>query len=130
MRLSPFARLLAVALLMIPPARADDLSVSAAPPVVVRTVPEAGALGVDPSLKEIKVTFSKEMTDGSWSVANYSPGNAPKVVGKIKYDDDRKTFTVPVKLEPGHCYAIWLNPPRDSRTSRTPTPAPPCRISS
>lgn len=93
-------------------ARGDDLAIASAPPVVVKTVPEAGTNGVDPKLKEIKVTFSKEMTDGSWSWANFSPGNAPKVVGKPHYADDKRTCVLPVSLEPGRCYAIWVNTPR------------------
>ena len=47
--------------------KADDVSLASVPPVVVKTVPEAGADGVDPKLDEIKVTFSKDMQDGSWS---------------------------------------------------------------
>jgi hypothetical protein len=39
----------------------DQLSVATAPPVVVRTIPQAGSDNVDPSLTEIKVTFSKDM---------------------------------------------------------------------
>ena len=93
-------------------ARGDDLAIASAPPVVVKTVPESGTAEVDPKLTEIKVTFSKEMTDGSWSWASFSPGNAPKVVGKPKYADDKRTCILPVKLEPGRCYAIWLNTAR------------------
>jgi RNA polymerase sigma-70 factor (ECF subfamily) len=90
----------------------DDLSISSAPPVVVKTVPEAGSAEVDPNLAEIRVTFSKEMTEGSWSWSNYSPGNAPRVVGKPRFADDKRTCILPVKLEPGHAYAMWLNSPR------------------
>ena len=36
-------------------------------PVVVKTVPEAGSKDVVPGEMEIKITFSKEMADGSWS---------------------------------------------------------------
>ena len=43
------------------------LSLETAPPVVVKTVPEAGARDVSSGIVEIKVTFSKEMTDKSWS---------------------------------------------------------------
>jgi hypothetical protein len=37
------------------------------PPVEVKTVPESGAKDVAPGTVEIRVTFSKEMTDNSWS---------------------------------------------------------------
>ena len=37
------------------------------PPVVVEILPKVGAADVDPRLREIRVTFSKKMTDRSWS---------------------------------------------------------------
>lgn len=33
----------------------------------------------------------------------------PKTTGKPHYDSDHRTCILPVKLEPGHTYAIWLN---------------------
>ena len=93
-------------------ARGDDLAIASAPPVVVKTVPESGTAGVDPKMTEIKVTFSKEMTGGSYSWINFSPGNAPKVVGKPRYADDNRTCILPVSLEPGRCYALWINTTR------------------
>jgi RNA polymerase sigma-70 factor (ECF subfamily) len=89
--------------------RAEDLTVATAPPVVVKTVPQAGATDVDPNLKEIKVTFSKNMTDDSWSWAQLSDETFPKVDGKPKYEKDKRTCVLPVKLQPGKAYAIWLN---------------------
>ena len=82
-----------------------------APPVVVKTVPEAGADEVDPKLEEIKVTFSKDMRDGSWSWSSFGKENFPKIKdgGKPKYLADRRTAVLPVKLEPGKTYALWLN---------------------
>ena len=41
--------------------RADEVTLESVPPVVVKTVPEAGGNDVDPKLTEIKVTFSKDM---------------------------------------------------------------------
>lgn len=114
-RTAPAATIAALALAFTGPAataRADDLALASAPPVVVKTVPAAGSEGVDPNLKEIAITFTKEMADGSYSVVNYSPGNAPKFAGKPRYSDDKKTCFVPVKLEPGRCYAVWLNTTR------------------
>ena len=87
----------------------DEVTLATAPPVVVRTVPEAGSDGVDPRLSEIKVTFSKDMLDGSWSWATFGKENFPKVAGKPKYLDDKRTSVLPVKLEPGKTYALWLN---------------------
>jgi RNA polymerase sigma-70 factor (ECF subfamily) len=90
-------------------ALADEVSIETAPPVVVKTVPEAGSSGVDAALGEIKVTFSKDMQDGSWSWSTLSKESFPTIDGKPKYLDDKRTCTLPVKLEPGKTYAIWLN---------------------
>ena len=92
-----------------PAAPADDITLESVPPVVVKTIPEAGAGEVDPKLTEIKVTFSKEMKDGSWSWATLSRETFPKADGKPKYLADRRTCVLPVKLEAGKTYAIWVN---------------------
>ncbi len=84
------------------------------PPVVLKTVPEEGALDVDPSLKEIKVTFSKEMQNGSWSWVTLSKETFPELTGNPSYDKDKRTCKLPVKLEPGKTYAIFLNSQRFS----------------
>src|SRR5438309_6756722 len=85
--------------------RADDITLESVPPVVVKTVPEAGAAGVDPKLTEIKVTFSKDMRDGTWSWATLSKESFPKVDGESKYLADKRTCVLPVKLESGKTYA-------------------------
>src|SRR5262249_60786823 len=90
-------------------AGADDVTLESVPPVVVKTVHEAGAGDVDPKLTEIKVTFSKDMKDDSWSWAMISKESFPKMDGKPKYLADKRTCVLPVKLEPGKTYAIWLN---------------------
>jgi hypothetical protein len=74
--------LLAVALLMAGVAKAggaDEITLSAAPAVVVKTVPEAGSSDVDASVKEIKVTFSKAMKDNSWSWSTASENTFPEL---------------------------------------------------
>jgi len=88
---------------------ADEVSVKTAQPVVVRTVPQAGSTDVDPKTAEIKVTFSKDMEDGSWSWSQLSEETFPKMIGKPSYLKDKRTCVVKVKLEPGKTYAIWLN---------------------
>lgn len=93
-------------------AQAEDVTLEAVPPVVVKTVPEAGAADVDPGLTEIKVTFSKAMQDGSWSWSTLSKESFPKLDGKPKYLEDQRTCVVSVALEPGKTYAIWLNSPK------------------
>ena len=86
-----------------------DLTVNTAPPVVVKTVPVAGTADVDPGLKEIRVTFSKEMRGDSFSVIVASKETFPKLAGKAKFAADKRTFVLPVQLEPGKTYAMWFN---------------------
>jgi RNA polymerase sigma-70 factor (ECF subfamily) len=93
-------------------ARADEVSLDSVPPVVVKTIPAAGAGDVDPKLTEIKVTFSKDMQDGSWSWSTLSKESFPKVTGKPKYLADKRTCVLPVKLEPGKTYVLWVNSER------------------
>ena len=85
------------------------ISVRALPPVVVKTVPPAGATDVDPALREITVTFSKEMMEGSFSACTVLEENFPKLAGDLHYQADRRTCVLPVKLEPGKAYALWFN---------------------
>jgi RNA polymerase sigma-70 factor (ECF subfamily) len=82
------------------------------PPVVVKTVPQSGDTQVDPATKEIQVTFSKKMGDGSWSWVQISRETFPEAAGKIHYQEDGKTCAMPVKLQPGRTYVVWLNAPK------------------
>jgi RNA polymerase sigma-70 factor (ECF subfamily) len=90
-------------------AGADDISVESAPPVIVKTLPQAGAADIDAKTTEIQVTFSKDMMDQSWSWSQLSDDTFPRITGKPKYLKDKRTCVVSVKLEPGKTYAIWLN---------------------
>jgi RNA polymerase sigma-70 factor (ECF subfamily) len=90
-------------------AEPTQLSVAALPPVVVRTVPQSGDTKVAPSITEISVTFSKTMKDASWSWSQMSDESFPKTTGKPHYLADGKTCVLPVELEPGKTYVIWLN---------------------
>ena len=86
------------------------VSVETAPPVVVSTVPQSGATDVDAAaVTELKVTFSKEMEPGNFAWARFGKDTFPTTTGKPKFLDDKKTCVLPVKLEPGHPYVIWLN---------------------
>ena len=90
-------------------ARSADVTIESVPPVVVKTVPKAGTGDVDPKLTEIKVTFSKDMQDGSWSWSTLSKESFPRVTGKPKFLAKGRTCVLPVKLQPGKTYAIWIN---------------------
>ena len=90
-------------------AEPTELSVATLPPVVVKAVPQSGDTKVDSSTAEIRVTFSKKMTDRSWSWSQVSAESFPKMTGKPHYLADGKTCVLPVALEPGKTYVIWLN---------------------
>ncbi|MBI5387844.1 MAG: Ig-like domain-containing protein [Verrucomicrobia bacterium] len=89
---------------------AKEISLKTQPPSVVKTVPEAGATDVDPALKEITVTFSKDMkTNRMWAVCQISKESFPETSGQIHYRPDQRTCVVPVKLQPGKTYVLWFN---------------------
>ena len=92
------------------------ISVADAPPVIVSTTPQAGATDVDAATTiEIKVTFSKDMEPKNLSWVRFGKDTFPQTTGKAHFLDDKRTCVLPVKLEPGHPYVIWLNkPPYDS----------------
>jgi hypothetical protein len=94
------------------------VSVKSTPPVVVKTEPQAGRADVDPAeTTEIQITFSKEMADGNWAFVQTSKDTYPKTTGKPRYLDDHRTCVLPVQLEPGKTYVVWLNKaPFDSFT--------------
>lgn len=93
------------------PKKSRKFSVANSLPVIVSSTPKAGSTDVDPSITEIKVTFSKDMIDGSWSWAQVSDETFPKTTGKPHYEADNRTCVLPVKLEPGKCYVLSLNNP-------------------
>lgn len=88
----------------------NNITVKSMPPVVVKTFPQAGDTAVDASIKEISVTFSKEMmTKNMWSWVMVSKESFPNISGEVKYLKDKKTCVAPVNLEPGKTYVIWFN---------------------
>ena len=90
-------------------AQTGKISVKAQPASVVKTVPAAGETAVDPALKEISVTFSKDMkTNRMWSICQISKESFPESAGQVHYTNNR-TCVMPVKLEPGKTYVLWFN---------------------
>jgi RNA polymerase sigma-70 factor (ECF subfamily) len=87
--------------------RAQDVDSMA--PVVVKTVPEAGTKDVAPGEMEIRVTFSKDMMDQSWSWCSAWNDSDPAGIGKPHYDATRRTCILKVKLEPNKTYGYWIN---------------------
>ena len=89
---------------------AKEISLKTMPPSVIKTVPQAGDAAVDPALKEITVTFSKEMkTNHMWAVCQISKETFPATPGPIHYLSDLRTCVVPVNLEAGKTYVLWFN---------------------
>ncbi len=87
---------------------ARAVAAAAAAPKVVRLVPENGAKDVDPALRAIVVTFDRPMLDKAWAVVGGGP-RFPKLAGPPSYDATRKVLTIPVELQPGTAYELWLN---------------------
>ena len=86
-------------------------TIANSPPVVIKTEPTAGASDVPASTSEIRVTFSKKMRDKDWSWSMVSQESFPKMTGNPRFSTDMTTCTLPVTLEPGKIYAIWINNP-------------------
>lgn len=87
----------------------NEISATTFPPVVAKTVPESGTENVPPGEFEIKITFSKEMRDHSWSWSSAWENSTPDFIGAPQYDPAHKICSVKVKLEPNKTYGFWLN---------------------
>jgi len=80
----------------------------ARPPRVIKAVPDNGDQNVDPSLREIRVTFDQDMIVGeNYSWVGGGP-SYPKTRGKPKWVDAR-TCVLSVRLEPNHEYWLSIN---------------------
>lgn len=79
-------------------------------PHVVRTTPAAFADDVDPSAKEITVTFDQEMRVRGW-FWNGDKETSPMLIGVPSYDAEKTTCTLHVGLKPGKVYWVGVNTP-------------------
>lgn len=79
----------------------------AAPPRVVKAVPDNGDKNVDPALREIRVEFDQDMRRGSFSWCGGGE-SFPKTVGKPTWDGPR-TAVLRVRLKPDHDYRLSVN---------------------
>ena len=77
-----------------------------APPRVAKVAPDNGDVGVDPGLREIRVTFDQAMDRGGMSVVG--GGESYPVSGRPRWTTSR-TIIIPVKLKPNHDYWLSLN---------------------
>jgi hypothetical protein len=92
-------------------AQSSDASSSSIPnraPRIVKTTPKVGAKDVDPGLKEITVTFDRDMEHGfSWTG---SGPNFPDIKqGAKPFWRDSRTCVLPVELKSGHDYRVGIN---------------------
>ena len=95
-----------------PPAQSTGWPVRPEPahssaPRVVALDPPNGAGDVDPATKQLRVTFDRVM-EGSW--AWVTEGDSfPEMAGEASFDPDARTAVLPVKLQPGRTYVVWVN---------------------
>ena len=89
---------------------AFEPTVANMPPAVRAVSPGPGDVNVDPAVGELRIIFSKDMmTDRQWSLVMYSKETFPRITGPIHFLPDKKTCVVPVGLDPGRTYVIWIN---------------------
>ncbi len=79
----------------------------AAPPQVVKAVPDNGDVNVDPNLSEIRITFDQRMDTGGRSIVGGGE-SFPPIADHIRWENAR-TVVIPVKLEPDHEYWLSIN---------------------
>ncbi len=79
------------------------------PPRVIATNPQNGARDVDPSMKEISVTFNERMMDKSWSWCYENRDTFPQMTGQPYYVENTTKNVLPVRLESNKEYVIWIN---------------------
>lgn len=98
----------------------------AAPPKVIKALPDNGDIGVDPNLKEIRITFDQPMAEGMSVVGGGE--TYPDAQGRPKWLNPR-TIAIPVKLQPNHEYWISANNERfQNFMNRAGVPAVPYPI--
>ncbi len=99
-----------------PGAGGNDVDLDRYPPVVIASDPPAGALGVDAGLDTIRVTFSVDMLDGSWSWVQADP-HYPPGDGGASYEDERTNVLDGRMLAADTAYHAWINDPSGTYTS-------------
>lgn len=102
---------------------------SAEPPRIVATSPAVGATEVDPSIKEITVTFDRDMnTRGySWTGGGEYFPHSPE--GARAHWRDARTCVLPVQLQAARFYRVGINAKSfHNFRSADGTPVPPTAI--
>lgn len=93
----------------------DDTHAGFAPdaPVVIETTPSDGEVDVDAELEQITATFSESMDLDGWSWVTEVGRSTPSITGLPFYVDETTTV-LPVRLQPGTTYGLWINSPDDA----------------
>jgi hypothetical protein len=80
-------------------------------PRIVKMEPENGATDVDPNLSALRVTFDRPMAAGvSWTGGGEPFPTIPEGQ-KPRWSADKRTYTLPVELQPDKQYRLGLNSP-------------------
>jgi len=79
------------------------------PPAVASTTPANFTDNVPADMRQISVTFDQQMMNRSWSWTRLDRRTFPKMVGRPRYDVERKICTLGVKLKPGTVYFVGIN---------------------
>jgi hypothetical protein len=95
-------------------------------PRVIALLPPDGAEDVDPATQVLRARFDRPM-EASWSWVSEG-ASFPQTTGEAYFESDGVTAALPVKLEPGRAYVVWLNS-NEYRLFRdhAGVPAPPLR---
>jgi RNA polymerase sigma-70 factor (ECF subfamily) len=100
--------------------------VHGAPPRIARLDPPNGATDVAPGERVLRATFDRPM-EASWSWVTEGR-DFPEATGKAYFEPDAMTAAMPVRLEPGRTYVVWLNSAQYQLfRDRAGVPAPPLR---
>ncbi len=83
------------------------------PPHVVAFDPPLGATNVDPARTRLAVTFDRAMDRDGWAWVIENKSTAPDI-GESSWDEEARTNSAPVRLEPGRTYVVWINSPQYS----------------
>jgi beta-lactamase regulating signal transducer with metallopeptidase domain len=78
-------------------------------PTIASTDPKVGATDVDPNLKEISVTFDRDMDTGGFSWTGSGPNYPPTPEGSGATWVDKRTCILPVQLKRGSFYRVGIN---------------------
>lgn len=78
-------------------------------PVVVKTEPQSGSADVNPEIGELKVRFSQLMDENCREIFSATGARLPFLTGPASLSFDGCTIVMPVSLQPGTVYAVWIN---------------------